>query len=601
MQLGDEDANLLLPLYLVVGSFAVALGWQLVVRRDGHDRELGPVAVPLAAFVAWTGLTLVWSVDLREGAIFVGAFVLPFGLLALGFARLPWRGRWLTWLWVALVGTALAYASIGVYQWGTRDVFWNPKVIVGNAYAPFFRVNSIFWDPSIYGRYLTIGILTALAGILLGGVRGWKLAGLYAVVVAMWVGLFFSFSQSSFVALAVGVLVAALVVWGRIALLATVVVAVVRPRRVARRAPGATPVRVEIPLGARLDHERPRDARRPGPPHHRLASRRRGRSGRVQACLRRPDGAPGEAAEESRVAHDTGDRGRGGGAARSRSLRLAVRRGDARGPARARPGLHIARVVRRWPYASGDHRAQLLLQRSLRGPDDLGHARARRACGQRAAQGGTAVIEAWRRALVLAPHTDDGEFGCGGTTARLVEAGCEVRYVAFSIATRSLPPGFPPDTLAREVREATAELGIPESHLTVHDFDVRTFPDRRQDILELLVALWEEWQPDVVFQPSHHDVHQDHQTIAQEGLRAFKRTTILGYEIPWNNFDFSYGAYIALEQRHLERKVAAVERYASQQHRRYANAEYIWNLAKVHGTNVNRELAEVFQVYRIVA
>ena len=65
--------------------------------------------------------------------------------------------------------------------------------------------------------------------------------------------------------------------------------------------------------------------------------------------------------------------------------------------------------------------------------------------------------------LVLAPHTDDGEFGCGGTMARLVEGGAEVRYVAFSIATKSLPEGFPPDTLAREVREATAELGIPEA------------------------------------------------------------------------------------------------------------------------------------------
>src|SRR6185295_2051986 len=70
------------------------------------------------------------------------------------------------------------------------------------------------------------------------------------------------------------------------------------------------------------------------------------------------------------------------------------------------------------------------------------------------------VIEAWKRALVLAPHTDDGELGCGGAMARLVEDGCGVRYVAFSIATRSLPPGFEPDTLAREVREATAELGI---------------------------------------------------------------------------------------------------------------------------------------------
>ena len=205
-----------------------------------------------------------------------------------------------------------------------------------------------------------------------------------------------------------------------------------------------------------------------------------------------------------------------------------------------------------------------------------------------------------RRALVLAPHTDDGEFGCGGTMARLVEAGAEVRYVAFSIATRSLPDGFAPDTLAREVREATAELGIPPENLTVHDFDVRTFPEHRQEILELLIALWHEGEPDVVFQPSLHDIHQDHQTIAAEGLRAFKRTTILGYEIPWNNFDFSYQAYFALERKHLERKVAALAKYASQQHRRYANPEYVWNVARTHGINVNREYAEVFQVYRVV-
>jgi LmbE family N-acetylglucosaminyl deacetylase len=210
------------------------------------------------------------------------------------------------------------------------------------------------------------------------------------------------------------------------------------------------------------------------------------------------------------------------------------------------------------------------------------------------------VIEQWQKALVLAPHTDDGEFGCGGTMARLVESGCDVRYVAFSIATRSLPPGFPPDTLAREVAEATAELGIPPDALTVHDFEVRTFPGRRQDILELLVALWEEWEPDVVFQPSLHDVHQDHRTVAEEGLRAFKRTTILGYEIPWNNFDFEYQWYAPLEEKHVDLKVAALEKYASQHHRRYANAEYVRNLARMHGVNVNREYAEVFQVYRVI-
>ena len=210
-------------------------------------------------------------------------------------------------------------------------------------------------------------------------------------------------------------------------------------------------------------------------------------------------------------------------------------------------------------------------------------------------------MNGWQRALVLAPHTDDGEFGCGGAMARLVEEGAEVRYVAFSIATRSLPEGFPPDTLAREVGEATAELGIPAGNLTVHDFDVRTFPEHRQEILELLIELWNDWAPDVVFQPSLHDIHQDHQTIAAEGLRAFKRTTILGYEIPWNNLDFAYQAYVGLERRHIERKEAALARYASQQHRRYANPEYVWNLARTHGINVNREYAEVFQVYRLIA
>jgi LmbE family N-acetylglucosaminyl deacetylase len=211
------------------------------------------------------------------------------------------------------------------------------------------------------------------------------------------------------------------------------------------------------------------------------------------------------------------------------------------------------------------------------------------------------VITAWKRVLVLAPHTDDGEFGCGATLARLVDGGTDVRYVAFSIATRSLPEGFPPDTLAREVREATAELGISEERLDVHDFEVRTFPEHRQQILELLIGLWEEWKPDAVLQPSLRDIHQDHQVIAAEGLRAFKRTTILGYEIPWNNFNFDSQAYFALEKEHVERKVRALAKYESQQHRRYSDPEYIWNVARTHGINVNREYAEVFEVYRVVA
>jgi O-antigen ligase len=225
LDIGDEEANLLVPLYAVIGAFAVALAWQLV-RGDERSFELGAIAWPLAAVVGWTGLALLWTDDLREGAIFLAAFVLPFGLLAIGFARLPYSRRALLGLYGALFATALAYAGVGLYQWVTREVFWNPKLRVDNAYAPFFRVNSVFWDPSIYGRYLVVAILATLTLVLLG-VRERLLAAGVAGIAAIWLGLLFSFSQSSFAALIAGTLAAAALIWRWRAAAALAVLAVV--------------------------------------------------------------------------------------------------------------------------------------------------------------------------------------------------------------------------------------------------------------------------------------------------------------------------------------------------------------------------------------
>lgn len=225
LDIGEEEANLLLPLYGVVGAYALALAWQLV-RGDERSRELGAIAWPLAAVVAWTGIALLWTDDLRQGAIFLAAFMLPFCLLAVGIARLPFSRRALLGLYGALLATALAYAGVGLYQWATREVFWNPKLRVDNAYAPFFRVNSVFWDPSIYGRYLVVAILATLALVLLG-VRERLLAAGIAAIAAIWVGLLFSFSQSSFAALIAGTLAAAAVIWRWRAAAALAVLAVV--------------------------------------------------------------------------------------------------------------------------------------------------------------------------------------------------------------------------------------------------------------------------------------------------------------------------------------------------------------------------------------
>jgi O-antigen ligase len=228
VHVGNTDANLLLPLYGVVAAAALALAWELFGDED-RSRELGRVTWPLSALVGWSGLSLLWTKDLREGAITLVFFWFPFGLLAVALARLPWRRRWLSFLYVQLAVMAAVFAAVGVYQYADRNVFWNPKVIVDNAYAPsgwFYRVNSVFYDPSIYGRFLVVAILASLVLVLHG--RPLRVVAPAALLmIATWVGLLPSFSQSSFVALIVGTAVGAVVWWRRRAIVALGVTAVV--------------------------------------------------------------------------------------------------------------------------------------------------------------------------------------------------------------------------------------------------------------------------------------------------------------------------------------------------------------------------------------
>ena len=204
------------------------------------------------------------------------------------------------------------------------------------------------------------------------------------------------------------------------------------------------------------------------------------------------------------------------------------------------------------------------------------------------------------RVLVLAPHTDDGELGCGGTISRMVEEGREVYYAAFSTAAESVPPPFPPDILEKEVREGTKVLGIPAANLLVYKYRVRHLPHMRQEILEELVRMKREIDPATVFLPSAQDLHQDHQTIHLEGLRAFKMVTVLGYELPWNNLSFDYRHFCILTRAHVQTKVAALRCYQSQQHRSYTQEDFIWSWARTRGGQIMVEYAEAFDVLRWV-
>jgi len=200
--------------------------------------------------------------------------------------------------------------------------------------------------------------------------------------------------------------------------------------------------------------------------------------------------------------------------------------------------------------------------------------------------------------LVLAPHTDDGESGCGGSIRKFIKQGCRVIYIAFSAAEESVLDHLPRDILRTEVKAAVTSLGLCPEDLHILNFPVRYFPENRQAILESMVELEKKFKPDIVFLPSANDTHQDHQTIATEGFRAFKRHTMLGYEVPWNNLNFSTGCFIEITQDELESKISAMECYKSQSHRAYARGSFLTSLATVRGVQIGKKFAETFEVIR---
>jgi LmbE family N-acetylglucosaminyl deacetylase len=207
----------------------------------------------------------------------------------------------------------------------------------------------------------------------------------------------------------------------------------------------------------------------------------------------------------------------------------------------------------------------------------------------------------FEKILILAPHTDDGEFGCGGSISQFVDMGKEVFYVAFSDCEKSLPPDMAPDTLVIELMDATKILGIPPSNVFVKEFEVRCYERDRQEILEEIITIGKDINPDLVFLPSPSDLHQDHVTIAMEGLRAFKLSaTILGYEMPWNNLTFNTTCFISLSEQSLQKKIDALRCYKSQADRFYATEELVRSLAITRGTQVNTHYAETFEVLRLI-
>jgi hypothetical protein len=211
LEAGGDTANLLVPLYLVIAAAVVA-----TLLRDWSDPPPGhaprPLAWLLAAVVVLYALQAFYSEDFSKGLQNVCFFFVPFTIAYRLLREVVWDRRLLTWALVVIGVEASAFVLVGSVEYLTQSLFWNDQIIRSNEFHTYFRVNSVFWDPNVYGRYLALVTTIAAAAMLWARTREtfWLLTGLIAV---LWLGLVPTFSQSSFLALLAGLAVLAAIRW----------------------------------------------------------------------------------------------------------------------------------------------------------------------------------------------------------------------------------------------------------------------------------------------------------------------------------------------------------------------------------------------------
>lgn len=205
------------------------------------------------------------------------------------------------------------------------------------------------------------------------------------------------------------------------------------------------------------------------------------------------------------------------------------------------------------------------------------------------------------RILLLSPHTDDVELGCGGSVAKFIDEDVELFWVVFSIASESLPINVKFDILVDEFKNVLNTYGIEDKDTKIFDFKVRNLDLHRQEILERMISIRKEFVPEIVIGPSLNDFHQDHTVVANEMIRAFKTSSsIISYELPWNHVVFNTQLFIKLKKEDISKKFQALNYYQSQinQGKEYFSKEFIYGLAKARGVQCNAEYAEAFEVIR---
>ena len=200
-----------------------------------------------------------------------------------------------------------------------------------------------------------------------------------------------------------------------------------------------------------------------------------------------------------------------------------------------------------------------------------------------------------KRVLFLGAHPDDIEIGCGALIHNIVN---KTELLCVTLSDNQKNPDL--KKVKNEHLASMKVLGVPETKVVFGPFETRVFPDSRQDILEYFLKLRKEFKPDLIFTHSKQDVHQDHNTMTDEALRAFRGITVLGFDVVRSSYGFFPNFLVEVTEENVNKKIEALAQYATYQDRYYFNAELTRSIMVRHGALAERPFAEGFDILRIV-
>lgn len=200
-----------------------------------------------------------------------------------------------------------------------------------------------------------------------------------------------------------------------------------------------------------------------------------------------------------------------------------------------------------------------------------------------------------KRVLFLGAHPDDIELGCGALLHHIVE---QTNVLCVTLSDNLKNPQL--QNVVSEHYESMAVLGVPREKIILGPFTTRVFHDSRQEILEFFLKLRGEFEPDLIFVHSKQDVHQDHLTMTDEALRAFRGITLLGFDVVRSSYGFFPHFLVAVTEEDVNKKIEALSKYETYRSKYYFNSELTRSIMLRHGALAERPFAEGFDILRIV-